>query len=133
MLHEAAHTVAKHRLIKDTSRQGRYHNSRFKTVANELGLTGDRTPQRGWSIGDVPEGTRVLYAAAIADLELALAGRRVTDDAAAAAVARGPRCGCGQWIASSRRRRRLAPSAGAVICSVCDIPSAAVLTGAESL
>ena len=30
LLHEAAHTIASRRGIKDTSRQGRYHNGRFQ-------------------------------------------------------------------------------------------------------
>jgi enoyl-CoA hydratase/carnithine racemase len=38
LLHEAAHVLAHKRGIKDTSRQGRYHNRRFKTLAEELGL-----------------------------------------------------------------------------------------------
>lgn len=38
MLHEAAHTVAMTRGIKDTSRQNRYHNGRFRTICEELGL-----------------------------------------------------------------------------------------------
>jgi hypothetical protein len=39
LLHEAAHTVAVTRKIQDTSRQNRYHNSRFRELAEELGLT----------------------------------------------------------------------------------------------
>src|SRR5690242_10311304 len=38
ILHEAAHGVATTRGIKDTSRQNRYHNKRFKALAEELGL-----------------------------------------------------------------------------------------------
>ena len=34
LLHEAAHSVACKRGIKDTSRQGRYHNHRFQIVAS---------------------------------------------------------------------------------------------------
>ena len=44
LLHEAAHALAHARGIKDTSRQGRYHNKHFKTLAEELGL--DRRPRR---------------------------------------------------------------------------------------
>ena len=33
LLHEAAHALAHARGIKDTSRQGRYHNKHFKTLA----------------------------------------------------------------------------------------------------
>ena len=38
LLHEAAHALAHARGIKDTSRQGRYHNKHFKTCAEQLGL-----------------------------------------------------------------------------------------------
>ena len=47
LLHEAAHALAHARGIKDTSRQGRYHNKHFKTLAEELGLDRRaRRPQR---------------------------------------------------------------------------------------
>ena len=39
LLHEAAHALAHARGIKDTSRQGRYHNKHFKNCAEEVGLT----------------------------------------------------------------------------------------------
>jgi len=39
LLHEAAHGMAATRQIKDTSRQGRYHNRRFAELAAELGIT----------------------------------------------------------------------------------------------
>ena len=45
LLHEAAHGVATTRGIKDTSRQGRYHNRRFAELAAELGITVE--PARG--------------------------------------------------------------------------------------
>ena len=38
LLHEAAHALAHARGIKDTSRQGRYHNKQFKNRAEEVGL-----------------------------------------------------------------------------------------------
>jgi hypothetical protein len=37
LVHEATHAIAFQRGIKDTSRQGRYHNRRFKTIAEEIG------------------------------------------------------------------------------------------------
>ena len=45
LLHEAVHAVAFERGIKDTSRQGRYRNARFRAIAEELGLeTGRDSP-----------------------------------------------------------------------------------------
>ena len=38
LLHEAAHGLAHARKVNDTSRQGRYHNRRYATLARELGL-----------------------------------------------------------------------------------------------
>jgi hypothetical protein len=38
LIHEAAHTVAMTRQIKDTSRQYRYHNKRFRSICEEMGL-----------------------------------------------------------------------------------------------
>ena len=41
LIHEAVHALAEARSIKDTSRQGRYHNRRFLKLAEELGLSYD--------------------------------------------------------------------------------------------
>src|SRR3954471_21320376 len=49
LLHEATHALAFVRDIKDTSRQGRYHNRRFATLAAELGLHITEAPGIGWS------------------------------------------------------------------------------------
>lgn len=38
LLHEAAHSIAVARSIQDVSRQNRYHNKHFRTLAIELGL-----------------------------------------------------------------------------------------------
>jgi hypothetical protein len=50
MLHEAAHALAAARGIQDTSRQGRYHNRKFKAHAEELGITVEHDQRTGWSI-----------------------------------------------------------------------------------
>ena len=39
LAHEAVHALAQARNVKETSRQGRYHNKKFVTLAEELGLT----------------------------------------------------------------------------------------------
>ena len=49
LLHEAAHGVASTRSIQDTSRQGRFHNTRFRALAEELGLAVAKTGSIGWS------------------------------------------------------------------------------------
>ena len=54
LLHEAAHGLAQARGIQDTSRQGRYHNRRYATLAGELGLEVASVKPIGWSATTVP-------------------------------------------------------------------------------
>jgi hypothetical protein len=72
LLHEAAHALAAARGVKDTSRQGRYHNKHFKTLAEELGITVDFDGHIGWSITTVPDHTAALYAEQLAALKTAM-------------------------------------------------------------
>lgn len=58
LLHEAAHGVASTRGIKDTSRQGRYHNRRFAQLATELGIVVAPDGARGWSATTPPHHPR---------------------------------------------------------------------------
>jgi hypothetical protein len=62
ILHEAAHALAHARDIKDTSRQGRYHNKHFKTHAEELGITVEHDDRNGWSASKITPGTEHAYA-----------------------------------------------------------------------
>src|SRR3954471_14820008 len=72
LLHEATHALAFVRGIKDTSRQGRYHNRRFATLAAELGLHITEAPGIGWSDTHMPETTVTAYAGVIDELRRAL-------------------------------------------------------------
>lgn len=75
MLHEAAHVLAQVRGIKDTSRQGRWHNQRFRTLAEEMGLEYPQEsahPQVGFSQCLMTPGTREEYAEVIEDLDRAI-------------------------------------------------------------
>ena len=72
LLHEAAHALAAARGIQDTSRQGRYHNTRFAQLAHELGIEVEKNTSIGWSITTVPDPTAGLYAAQIAALQEAM-------------------------------------------------------------
>ena len=72
LLHEAAHALAAERGIQDTSRQGRYHNTRFAQLAQELGFNVTKDPVIGWSITTVPDTTAHTYAAQIAALQEAM-------------------------------------------------------------
>lgn len=52
LLHEAAHSLAEVREIKDTSNKGRFHNKKFVALAEELGLEGPAESAgtaMGWS------------------------------------------------------------------------------------
>jgi DnaJ domain len=62
ILHEAAHALAHARGIKDTSRQGRYHNKEFKIHAGELGLTAERDRRNGWSASKITHHAEHAYA-----------------------------------------------------------------------
>jgi hypothetical protein len=77
-LHEAAHALAFARGIKETSRNGRYHNRRFARLAEELGLVAPTTPSViGWSECTLPDKTAVLYDEELAALEAAIPAWRV--------------------------------------------------------
>jgi hypothetical protein len=116
--HEAAHTIASRRGIKDTSRQGRYHNGRFRMIAEEVGLEGERDPERGWSLLVLSAEAKAGYTDTLAQLKASLAVRPGPQDHAATAASAGPVCGCGQWVPVTRRRRpRIV--ACTVMCNVC--------------
>jgi curved DNA-binding protein CbpA len=72
LLHEAAHALAAARSIKDTSRQGRYHNKQFKAHAEELGITVEFDTRIGWSPTTVLDTAAAAYARQLQALEDAL-------------------------------------------------------------
>jgi hypothetical protein len=85
LLHEGAHALAFARGIKDCSRGGRYHNERYKLLAEELGLTVKRDRVYGWTLTDLADGTGELYRAELGALEVAIgrAYRRAVEEIAA--------------------------------------------------
>lgn len=73
LLHEACHSVASDRNVQDCSRQGRYHNRRFRDLAEELGLVTQQDRGAGYiTIGLTPQ-TADTFANAITELEDAIA------------------------------------------------------------
>jgi curved DNA-binding protein CbpA len=72
LLHEAAHALADERGIQDTSRQGRYHNTRFAALAAEVGIDVAKDPKIGWSVTTVPDTTANAYAAQLTRLAEAM-------------------------------------------------------------
>jgi hypothetical protein len=72
MLHEAAHTLAKVRGQQDTSRQGRWHNAKFKELAAEMGLehkAAQADSSHGFSFVTLTETTKARYADLLAELD----------------------------------------------------------------
>jgi len=118
LLHEAAHALAHARGVKDTSRQGRWHNARFKALAEELGIEVTKDPRIGWSPTTLPASTRGTYADTIAALAVALRLYRAVELPGDGASKPSPPpcvCECG-------RRIRVAPSVlalGPISCGVC--------------
>jgi hypothetical protein len=122
LLHEAAHGLAQARSIQDTSRQGRYHNRRYATLAAELGLEVTTLKPIGWSATTVPTPTASVYAGQLEDLGAALVlwrrqehrlgtGTRSRNLLAAA-------CGCGRRIRAAKATLAQAP----IICGACQQP-----------
>jgi len=76
LIHEAAHAAAEARGIKDTSRQGRYHNSQFKAIAEELGIDVAHHDSLGWSTTTLPDTTAANYRTEIMDLDASITAYR---------------------------------------------------------
>ena len=87
LLHEATHALAVVRDIKDTSRQGRYHNTHFKVLAGELGITVTHVNTIGWSVTSLPADTARTYRQQITALSRAMVLYR-HDEAALGGAAR---------------------------------------------
>lgn len=78
LLHEAAHGVAHTRGVKDTSRQGRWHNSHFRAIAAELGVATTKSHRLGWSDSSLADGVADAYADQLTELQAALTAHRRT-------------------------------------------------------
>ena len=106
LLHEAAHALAAARGIKDTSRQHRYHNTKYKMLAEELGITVTFDPTIGWSITTVPDPTAEDYADQLAALHAAMTLWRTDEelDPHRAAQLQPDRCHLPLWPQHPRRR-----------------------------
>ena len=122
LLHEAAHSLARTRSIKDTSRQGRYHNRRYAHLAAELGLAVSHDERIGWSLTTVPEATVAAYTAVVDEVRVALVLWRYLDQLAGT---RGRSrnllacaCPCGRRIRAATATLADAP----ILCGACDGP-----------
>jgi hypothetical protein len=121
LLHEAAHGLAQARQVQDTSRQGRYHNRRYATLARELGLEVTSTKPIGWS-ATVPEPTVSVYAGQLEELQAALVLWRRQEHR----LGTGTRsrnllactCPCGRRIRTAKATLAEAP----IVCGACQEP-----------
>jgi hypothetical protein len=122
LLHEAAHGLAQARGIADTSRQGRYHNHRYATLAHELGLDVTVQPPIGWSHTTVPEPTASAYAGQLEELTIALVlWRRLELRVGSGTRSRNLlacRCPCGRKLRAARTTLEEAP----ILCGACEGP-----------
>lgn len=127
LLHEAAHALAFARDIQDTSRQGRYHNERYRQLAGEVGLTCTKG-QHGWNQTELHDATSKEYAHTIGQLDavirahrsmpaLAEGGEKKTGGGSRVALT----CACAPkprriWAAAS------AEEEGPITCGMCGSP-----------
>ncbi len=122
LLHEAAHGLAQARQVQDTSRQGRYHNRRYATLARELGLEVASVKPIGWSATTVPEHTATAYVGQLEELQAALVlWRRQEHRIGPGTRARNllaASCPCGRRIRVAKATLAEAP----ILCALCEEP-----------
>ena len=121
LLHEAAHALACERGIKDTSRQGRYHNTKFKKCAEEAGLTVEHDNNFGWSITTITPATELAYASQLQALTDAMTLWRHGETTTGPKARRNTNliaaiCPCGRSIRVAASTLAEAP----ITCQACD-------------
>jgi curved DNA-binding protein CbpA len=121
LLHEAAHALAHARGIKDTSRQGRYHNKHFKTHAEQLGLIVEHDDRFGWSAAKITSATEFAYARQLRDLAEAMTLWRHGETTTGSTTRRNTNliaaaCPCGRTIRVAASTLAEAP----ITCQACD-------------
>lgn len=129
VLHEAAHALANARGIQDTSRQGRYHNAKFKALGEELGITVEKDGTIGWSLTTMGELGAKRYTRQIGAIERALTlhrneaggllGVRGKGGSGGAGASRNylkAQCDCSRVIRVSRSTLE----DGSLMCGKCD-------------
>ncbi len=107
---------------REISWQGRYHETRYRQLAREIGLHVEQPERFGWTITTLATGTAERYAQALAELEqlsheLARNRERPTEPNGSRPAGMLP-CTC-----CCARRIRVSPSAlaaGSIRCRICD-------------
>lgn len=77
LIHELAHAVAAASGVRDTSNNNRYHNKKFKEIAEKLGITLEQADTIGWSVTTLPEETAAKYTAGLEALRKAMTTHRL--------------------------------------------------------
>ena len=120
LLHEAVHSQAEAEGIQDTSRDGQYHNRRFETLAQDMGLVVERDARIGRRTTGLLPGTLERYAGALPSWEETqrlyqeeYRGNGATNRYAAVRL----QCsGCGRILRMSRKAHDVGP----VGCMPCE-------------
>lgn len=123
LLHEAAHGLAYARQIDETSRNGRYHNARYKALAEELLLDVDRDKVYGWTVTELSESARERYAVELAALDHAIQGYRYPERSKGKSSRKSRallECGCGRKLYGAPGVVEVGP----ILCGVCGEPFA---------
>jgi hypothetical protein len=121
LLHEAAHGLAAARGLKDTSRNGRYHNRTFKSLAEELGLEVQPQGSHGLASTSMPPATVEKWKTTIKALDKAIRknfrfGEGSTGSKPGSRMLLAV-CACGTKIRLSRASYEAAP----ITCGGCDM------------
>ena len=110
---------------KDTSRQGRWHNAKFKALAEELGIEVTKDERLGWSPTMLPAATRETYEAVIGELGRVLRLYRSVEVSGGSGTKSKPapplECGCGRKIRVGKAVLALGP----ILCGLCGTAFAA--------
>jgi len=84
LIHEAMHAKAHATGVKDTSRQGRFHNSEFRKLANDAGLLTDSDSAIGTVTTGLNSWALTHYAETLANLASVLVSYRIPEEKAKA-------------------------------------------------
>lgn len=120
LLHEAAHALADVRGIKDTSRQGRWHNKKFAQLADELGLDTTKDPRIGYSLCTLRDDAAKIFAVTLRKLTAALSAYRHPEIKTAGNAKSNNALACSCECPRRIRVARAVLDQGAITCTVCD-------------
>jgi hypothetical protein len=120
LLHEAAHGAAIARDIQDVSRGGRYHNGRFRELAEELGIQVTFSKVLGWSDTIMPDETATKYRREIERLEAAMVAYRLDPAATILGGLPGGLGGLGAGTGAGKGRDRGPTNNGVSLTCACE-------------